>query len=229
MVIQGKVTPATLRDVLRAEVGPDDAASLRDALVCACDLLEKQDRRMLDLHRRLSNLEEFVKGMDEDFGELAARQTSGPGAWRGELRLVYVPFGADVKVTPRPTPQRSDTFVYWSTPEQDQEQGQAFVRDNPDPAAWAAALHGRVPTTTETYTTAHLLHEFPWIPELAADPVKSPLLKEFLRKVGDHLVAHGDTFQSFVAFYERDDVQSLLLQMGFEFHPDQAKADVAGF
>lgn len=230
MVIRGTASASTLRDVLRAEIGPDDAAGLRDALVYACNLLERQDRRMLDLHRRLGNLEEFIKRMDEDFGELVARQTSGPGVWNGELRLVYVPRDADVKVTPRPTPPRSDTaFVYWSTPEQDQEQGQAFVRDNPDPAAWAAALHGRVPTTTETYTTAHLLHEFPWIPELAADPVKSPLLKEFLRKVGDHLIAHGDTFQSFVAFYERDDVQSLLLQMGFEFHPDQAKADVAAF
>ena len=146
MVIRGKVTPATLRDVLRAEVGDDDVAGLRDALVYACDLLEKQERRMLDLHRRLGNLEEFVKGMDEDFGELVARQTSGPGVWGGELRLVYVPRGAAVKVAPRPTPQQSDTFVYWSTPEEDEEQAQAFVRDNPDPAAWAAALRGRTPT-----------------------------------------------------------------------------------
>ena len=42
MVIQGKATPAILRDVLRAEVGPDDAAGLRDTLLYTIDLLEKQ-------------------------------------------------------------------------------------------------------------------------------------------------------------------------------------------
>lgn len=102
MVIQGKATPAILRDVLRAEVGPDDAAGLRDALVYVCDMLEQQNRRMLDLHRRFCNLEEFVKITDTDLGELAARLSMGPGQWDGELRLVYVPRGADVKVSPRP-------------------------------------------------------------------------------------------------------------------------------
>ncbi len=146
MVIQGTITPATLRDVLREQVNADDTYSLRDALVYVCNLLEKQDRRMLDLHRRLGNLEEFIKVVDRDLDELGARQSSGPGAWRGELRLVYVPFGADVKVAPHPTQPPSDTFVYWSTPEEDDEQGQAFVRDNPDITAWAATRRGPTPT-----------------------------------------------------------------------------------
>lgn len=113
MVIQGKATPAILRDVLRAEVGPDDAAGLRDALVYTCELLERQDRRLLDLHHRLQNLEAFVHSMNDDLDEVITRLSAGPGGWNGELRLVYVPRGADVKVSPRPRPTTAPVPDPW--------------------------------------------------------------------------------------------------------------------
>ena len=47
--------------------------------------------------------------MNDDVDEVITRLSAGPGGWNGELRLVYVPRDADVKVTPRPPHPRPTT------------------------------------------------------------------------------------------------------------------------
>lgn len=190
MIIQGKATPAILRDVLREQINAEDNYSLRDALVYVCNLLEKQDqtienmREVMVIHldqeaKEQKQIRETLSSSAESINTLFDYHTfdseaigNTHSAFVSEIRdltdrtdrldgalrridkriqdllklvneLMWTPSGI-APTAPLP-------FAYRSTPEEDEGQGQAFVRNNPDPAALAAALRGRTPPAVHPF------------------------------------------------------------------------------